>query len=430
MAAPFLLKGNYGALPWLLWNERRSSSAIRALQERKLLSLVRHAYERVPIYRELYDQAGVAPGDVRSLDDIALLPTISKSDLRGRGRDRLDQRIDRTDDLVCVKTSGSSGVPLDILIDRGYDQFRKAQYLRPYLTNGRRLTDRLLRFCAFGDDTPKWFERVGLLREHRVEGDSDIDGHLERIRNLAPDVLQGYGSELALIAREIEARGLDLPQPRLVFTDSELLTQDVRRSIEKAFGVPVLDVYGSFEVDNVGYECAAHAGYHLAEDCVVAEFLDPDGRPVPEGEEGELTFTALHNFTMPFIRYRTGDMGAFTSEPCPCGRTMRRMTHIAGRVADYMVDSAGRRRSSTALFVHFYDFGERLREFQIAQTARQRFEVRIVPASTADHALDAEIRGRMLEDLPGAVIDVVRVTAVPRSPANKWKPFVQQIAQA
>lgn len=409
-------------------NERRPRSEITELQTQKLRALVRHAYENVGLYRDLYDRAGIKPDSIRSIDDLRWLPTVSKQDLLNSDDSHyLDRRQKDRRKLLSVRTSGSSGVALKIYFDRSYDQLRKAQYLRPYLTNGRRLTDRVLRFCAESSPPNKWFSNFGILRESFVYANSDIEDHIQRIAAERPDIIQGYGSELSLIAQAILHEGAIIPKPRIVFTDSELLTPGARQRISEAFGVDVIDVYGAFEFGNVAYECDQHNGYHLAEDCVITEFLNDDGDPAEPAQEGELVFTTLHNFSMPLIRYRIGDAGCYSLDDCPCGRTSMRMTKVLGRMNDFAVCRDGRRKSPLAFLGRFKRLmDDSVYEFQVVQRGVDDFEVRAVPRQALDRGLVESMKAILTAEFPGAAVRVRPVSSIPRLSSGKYKAFVRE----
>ena len=413
----------------MMRNERRARAELEARQLEALRTLIRHAYGHVRIYRELYDDAGVEPRDLRSLSDLRFLPTISKRDLQAcEPADAIDDRIEDRRTLLSIKTSGSSGASLEFFIDSGHDQLRKAQYLRPYLSTGRRLRDRLLRFSSETTAPQSWFNKIGLMRERLIYADSDVAKHIDTIKAEQPDIIQGFGSELVLIAREILDTGLRVPSPRLIYTDSELLTGGFRKIIEQTFGVPVLDVYGTYEIGNVGYECTEHSGYHLAEDCVITEILDEAGRPVEPGMSGELVFTSLHNTTMPFIRYRIGDSASSSPTDCACGRTFKRMTGLQGRMTDFVRCEDGSLRSPTALIGAFDRLADRVREFQVVQQEIDSFEVRVVPKGTLDPDLEYALRAALTTEFPRAAVRVTAMASIPRSASRKYKAFVQECA--
>lgn len=158
---------------------------------------------------------------------------------------------------------------------------------------GRRLGDKVFRLTTRPTQRRPWFSRLGLLCEWQFDCTSDPTLLVEAWQRLAPDVLQGYPASLRSLAHHALETGNRLtPAPRLVFSDSALLPPDTRVLVEQAFGTRVIDVFGTFETDNIAFQCAAGDGYHIATDSVVLEIVR-DGTPVPTGEEGEIVTAQL-----------------------------------------------------------------------------------------------------------------------------------------
>jgi len=421
-----LKKNKYVYLAKLMRNERRPREKILASQLVSLRRLVRHAYENVPFYKALYDKAGVKPSDIQSLTDIQRLPTISKSDFKKYElTEYLDKNNSNISDLHEITTSGSSGKPMSFYIDNDYDQFRKAQFLRPYLSNGRKITDHVMRFSERSNGELKWFQKIGMFRESFVFANSEVRTQVSELLRLKPNVIQGYGSELLLLAKEIMAKSLKIKNPKVIFTDSELLTPDSRELIEKAFSTEVIDVYGTYETDNIAYECSEHAGYHIAEDCVVMEFLNEKMQPVQPGEEGEIVLTVLNNHTMPLIRYRMGDVGSYLHNTCRCGRSFPLMTQVVGRFNDFAITETGEHRSTLALLVNFKSMAKKVEEFQIHQKDINNFEVHIVPNGKLAKSTAEEFKSELCSEFPNAKVVIKSVEKIERTATGKFKAFVQ-----
>lgn len=422
-----LNKNKYAHLVKLMRNETKPREKILALQLKKLRNLVHHAYQNVPFYKELYDSAGVKSVDIQTIDDLRFLPTISKKDFQKREiTNYLDQENNNIDSLKSIKTSGSSGLSLEFFIDHQYDLFRKAQYLRPYLTNGRKITDHVMRLCSDSGVQQRMMQKIGLLRESFFYANSNTADQIKILKKICPDIVQGYGSELALIAQDIIDYNIEIPKPKIIFTDSETLSIGIRNLIKKAFSADVIDIYGTYETGNIAYECADHCGYHICEDCVIVEYLDQDQNPVQPGQYGELVFTVLNNLTMPFIRYRIGDIGSYSSKPCPCGRTFLLMNKLMGRLADYAICAGGKLKSPTAFIGAFDALANQIREFQVIQTEIKSFEVLVVPKHELSVGLENAIRAALLAEFPNSTILVKSVTVIERLGSGKFKSFVQK----
>lgn len=406
----------------LMRNEFLAPATLGARQNLSLRALVRYAASRVPFYRDLYAAHGVDAAVFDGLADLPALPVVDKALLRAAGAAAVS--IDATSDRVAISTSGSTGEPFEFPIDRSYDQWRKAQYLRPYLTNGRRLADTVLRLTAFPARRSPWFSRLGLLRERQYGCGTDPSRIAGEWRALEPEVLQGYPSALLMLAHHCLERGESLePAPRRVFTDSELLTRGSRSLLEQAFHVPVIDVFGTYETDNIAYQCEAGGGYHIATDCVVLEILR-DGKTVPPGEEGELVVTVLANRTHPFIRYNLRDIGRLSTEPCSCGRSFPLLTAISGRADDLIVLADGRRRTAMDVLGRIDGFAGTIRHYQLRQLEIGRFELLIVPSARFADADTASIMGAAGSELKGAEIKVRLVDAIPQNRSGKRQAFV------
>ncbi|HUO82696.1 MAG TPA: hypothetical protein VM616_07560 [Gammaproteobacteria bacterium] len=412
-------------LAGLMRNERRSPRALVELQRRKLQRLVRHAYQHVPLYTRLFREAGVQPGDIRTAADLASLPVIDKNLLRMQPlEDVIDSR--RRGELIERNTSGTSGSPFRFFVDPSFDNHCKAQYLRPYLSNGRTPFDRVLRFTSHADGRRSWFQRLGLMRETSVGCGLPAGELLEALRRENADILQGYPSVLAALAARIDPGEPGFRRPRMVFTDSELLSIAQRRQIEESFGAPVFDVFGTFETDNIGHECSEHAGYHLAIDCVVAEVLQ-DGVTAPPGETGSLVCTVLDNFAMPFIRYDLGDIVAFSSEACRCGRSLPLMSIVEGRRVDYAVLPDGSRQSPMRFLLAFDSISELALEYQVVQTACDAFLINLVPRRELAEADRTRIAGFIRAERPGARVTVQEVVDIAPEASGKRRTFISQI---
>ncbi|MDA8164336.1 MAG: hypothetical protein M0017_04815 [Desulfobacteraceae bacterium] len=411
----------YAHLYRLLRNERRPLEELRELQLRRLQRLVAHAYQEVPYYRRSWERLGFHPGDLRSLDDLQKLPVIDKAAFQQHPEELLAGSF-RGQPLTAVRTSGSSGKPLRFWVSPPCNQFRDAQFLRPYLSNGRRLLDKGVWFKVNPLPPPKWFQRIGMLREQTIYPGVDLREQAAAFRRLAPDVLMGHASSAARLASHLQEEGAPFKRPRMVFTDSELLTPQMRRSIREAFGCEPLDVYGTYETENIAYECDHHQGYHIALDAVIMEFIR-DGRPAGPGEEGEIVCTVLTNFTMPFIRYNLHDLGSYRTGPCTCGRTFPLMKMIGGRADDYLIHPEGGRKSPWDLWGHLLPLAEYLHEYQVVQQEIHLFQVQVVPSRQFHEGIKQAVADKIRLVFPAARVEVLVTDRIDREPSGKFRAF-------
>ena len=420
-----MISSKYLTLIHLLRNERRSVDELTHHQSIRLKKLINHAYSTVPFYKKLFDNNRLHPNDIKSIDDISKIPVIDKDLLKQNTYHNLISKKYNINNILPVKTAGSNGTPYLFYIDHSFDQFRKAQFLRPYLTNGKRLLDNTVSFSVNKAMERKWYQRIGIIPETKIFSGTDISIQLKAIEKLKPDIIQGYGSVLNLLAVKILEENIPVPKPRLIFTDSELLMPEMRESIEKAFCKKIIDIYGTWETDNIAYECDHHNGYHVAIDSVIMEFLK-DNKPVKTDEEGEIVVTVLNNFAMPFIRYNLHDMGSFSSKPCTCGRTFPLMNQIKGRANDYLYTEEGKRLSIFSLG-RFASLAPNVCEYQIIQENFNLFTLLIVPNKSYNNEGEKVIAPVIKEFFPSAQININLVSSIPREPSGKFKAFKSKV---
>lgn len=409
---------------------RGGRDAMRAFQVRKLQSIVAHCQAHVPVYRDHWREAGTSPIDAP--EALRRLPPIGKEDLRARPpRDVLAQGIDPAA-LVRHETSGSSGEPFSIARTPFEEHLLQLFRLRALADSGVRWSDRIVRFRQLpaGGTRTTWPGR--LRRMLRMHPDVDLDGladaseMLDALARHRPDVVAGYPSTLASLAREAARRGSPLPGPRLVVSGGEVLSAGTRRAIADAWNARVVDVYGAHEFNLLAWECPAGHGYHVCDDAVLVEVLDEGGKPVAIGEPGHVVATALHSYAMPFVRYRTGDLAVRGPETCPCGEPWSTLRAIEGRAAEVLPLPHGRSihpyRITGALADRDADW---IAQHRLVQRAVDHVVLELATRHAPDPAALARVRAdgaRMLG--PGVRFDVTIVDGFARGPRAKFRPYV------
>ena len=391
-----------------------------------LQELVQTSYTQTTAWRCLLQRAGVHPDDIRTLQDIERLPVVCKEDLLEFNEDeRTNYSVAGANHAERITTSGSSGAPFEFEVERTYNKWRKAQYLRPYVANGRRPWHRALRLTALTENVSVARSRWGPFPERKMNCTSDISLQIDELWERNPSLVQGYPSALRCLAFELLARQIETPYVRTAFTDSELLTPDTRALIERAFGAPVIDIYGSFETDNIAYQCSSESDYHVTTDSVIAEVFN-DGRPVLD-RDGDLVVTVLRSRMTPFIRYNLRDQVRLLDAPCDCGRTFPLMKIVAGRSDDLIVHRDGRREPPMSLTYSMLQCSDIFREYQITQNDIGKFTVLIVPAIPITDATKKRIVDVINSHYAGAAVVVQTVQKLSRTPAAKLKAFVSEV---
>ncbi len=407
---------------------------LRALQVERARGLVRRAMERSPWYREVYGARGVDPDAIRSLDDLRRLPILEKADLK-RERERiLLVGADRAK-ITQGATGGTTGEPTHYYWDDAYWCRSSAVTQRAYGFLGFEPGDRHV--MIWGTSLP--VDARSLRREIRnyrrrnillVPGfdlsEETMARHAEAIRRHRPKVIEGYVSLLVLFGGFLERSGIRLDPPHALVSSAERLFPFQREAIERAFGAPLHDRYGTREVGCIASECGRHTGLHVAAEHVIVETVRGD-ESVPPGESGEIVVTCLSNEVFPFLRYRIGDLGALLPDPCPCGRGLPLLAMTGGRVCELITTARGTWLPGV-FFPHLFKEFPGVGAFQVRQARDRAVEIRIVRTEAwtpeQEERYAAEIRKVLGEDLPVAYVHVERIET---TAAGKLRPTMSEV---
>ncbi len=408
-----------------------SRDELDAIQRRKLGALLRYAWENVPYYRDLFIAAGARPGDIRGVEDLAALPTTSKGALQAQLPERILAGSIDPGQTVSDVTSGSTGIPLRVHFTREDYMVRSLVFVRTFMAAGYRLTDRQAIVCdtRFSSGATRWFQRLGILRKGYIPVQIELDRQIELLREYRPDHIHGYPLSLALIAGEMESKGIDDISPRVLHTGAELVSGKTRSLINSAFKVDMLDTYATIESGLIAWECRAHRGYHVNMDCTVLEIL-ADGRPARPGERGRAVVTNLHSYAMPIIRYEVGDVCIPTEGTCPCGNHLPLMGIVEGRVDDMVRTPAGRVLSPNSL-TNAMEAVDGISQFRIVQKAVDSIHVLVVAGNGFFPGTPEAVR-RILRELVGEEmrVDVSVVDEIPRELTGKIRAVISEIQEA
>ncbi|ELZ84698.1 phenylacetyl-coenzyme A ligase [Haloferax elongans ATCC BAA-1513] len=324
--------------------ETAPRSELREVQDERLQKTVQNAYENVEFYREVFDEHGLTPDDIESVEDLSKLPFTTKEDFRDHYPTGMFAR--EMDDVVRIHaSSGTTGKPKIV----GYTQddldvWSKA-VARCLVASGLGPDDVVQNAYGYGLFTG------GLGLHQGIEelgatvipiGGGNTQRQVEMLADLGSDAISctpSYALYLAEVADDMGYDIKDLPL-RVVIFGAEPCTEPMREEIEERLGVKGIDIYGLSEIvgPGVSIECEEQNGLHIWEDYFYPEVVDPNtGDPVEEGEEGELVLTTLAKDALPVLRYRTGDLTTLNYDTCECGRTCVRMDNITGRADDLII---------------------------------------------------------------------------------------------
>lgn len=319
------------------WNphtETMSRERLNAVHWRRLQKLLRYAYERVPLYRELYDRVGLKPDDVRSLEDFdRLVPSIDKKELlEAQGQNPPwggAAALDEDTLLYRYQTSGSTGVPLGIPISY-YDSVRYGdQWAYGFWGVGLRPRHSFYFAFTWGTFIAFWSAYWGV----RLIGGTVYSGgglstelRLKQLREYRPTVFLSTPTYALYVAEKARALGVNLKETgvEVMYLSGEpgVSIPATRRAIEEAWGARAYEHYGIGEVGAIAFTCPHQIGVHLAEDHAYSTVVSPEtGEVVGEGEIGENIVTSYTQLFQPVIKYRTHDLVRPSYATCACGRT-------------------------------------------------------------------------------------------------------------
>ncbi len=325
--------------------ETISKERMEEIQLSGLQETVRHVYEKVPFYREKFNELCVLPESVISLDDLKRLPFTKKSDLREHYPFGL-MAVDQKDIVRIHASSGTSGKPTVVCYTKRDINMWADLVARSITIAGGNPGEVFHNAYGYGLFTGGLglhygAERLGMATVPVSGGNTERQIGL--IEDFKPSVIAGTPSYILNIIERMETLGLNPADTSLQYGifGAEPWSEEMRRTLEGKLGIKACDIYGLSEVMGPGISMECHEaqdGLHIAEDHFIVEVIDPNTlEPVPDGEVGELVFTSLTKEALPIIRYRTGDLSSIQRGTCLCGRTTARMARIKGRIDDMLI---------------------------------------------------------------------------------------------
>jgi len=399
-------------------------------QNERLRELIKHAYETVPYYREVFTQRKLVPDDIKSSRDLHKLPILEKETLQQRGAD-MRSRAGPESRMVHGHTGGTTGTAIQFVYDRDTQPWQWAVWWRHRRRFGLKMHDPFVAFAGrpvvslSSMKPPIWRRNLPMHQTY-------VSVHHMTKENMRPlvDYLQrrrvryysGYASGLYLLATYLLDHGIRLEHPpKVVITGAETVLPHQRRVIEKALGSELADVYGASEQCGNISECEKHV-YHVDMEFGVVEFLPMEGMP---GNVRRIVCTGLKNSAMPFLRYNIGDIATLTDSPCSCGRKAPTIQKIDGRIESYIVTPDGRQLGRLDFL--FKD-SDQVKEAQLVQDAPDHLTARIVRGNgfkgKDEHALLELMREYMGNTIR---IEFEYLEEIPREANGKFRQIVSHV---
>jgi len=367
-------------------NESLAPEEHRRNQLRQLKTMLEHCAKNVPYYQKLFRRIGFEPSSMKGIDDLKQIPILEKKDVLKNPEAFVVENIKKKD-LILEETSGTSGSSLKVYWHKDFYPWIYALYeTRMRGSAGVDMNDRRANLTgkvlvpANQKKPPFWrynmAEKQLYMSSYHLSS-KNIPYYVEALQKFKPKFIIGYPGSICPIAKYLVDSKDMVSSIKSVISCSEYLSSQTRTIIEKGFDCKVYNHYGSVEWVTTLNECEA-GRLHLSPEFGIVEILDSNNRPRPRGQTGEMVCTGLMNYAMPFIRYKTGDMGAYpeTDEKCPCGRALPIFKSLEGRKMSFLSLPNGNLVSSAALSTAFH--AENILESQLIQESLDSICLKLV----------------------------------------------------
>ncbi|MFQ6082630.1 MAG: phenylacetate--CoA ligase family protein [Candidatus Aminicenantia bacterium] len=412
----------------MLKNQWKSLSELESLQNNKLQKLIHHAYNNVPYYRHLFDSVGLKPYEINSVEDLARIPITSKKQLQNSSLDEIVDRNVNLSKCVRITTSGSTGIPLRLFYTRGDFSTLNMNWIRPLLIYGVKPWHKRLEITGPHNisNKKKWYNYLGLWNNKMISLFKSPQEWVNMLHYYKPDILYGYSGSLKLLAKYVLDNEIININPKFIFGVSELVDDECRELIYKAFKKKLIDLYGAAEAGCIAWQCKICNGYHINMDTVIVEFLQGD-QPASPGTHGRIIVTNLHSFAMPIMRYELGDIGIPSKEKSLCERELSLMEVVEGRSDAFVVLPSGNLLSPLFFFGIMKPIKE-IEHWKVFQRDIKHLTIFIVPSKDFSSNTINHIKQRVEENIGEKMeIKVELVEKIPVDSSGKVRTVISQV---
>ncbi len=401
-------------------------ASIIRFQTERLRKVLRSA-NRLPYYREVFAGCNIDPESC-TMEQFSRLPILTKDVVQQHFPETYFRQV-TSERLRSIRTSGSTGTPLTIVMNRRERAFRAGVLWYGARKLGVRYLDSI---CQIGglpstlralgaEHHSSLLNRLGIRARYYLDMKHDVAYIADRLSAFKPHVLIALPSFLALLGQYLRDHHRALPTVRLIWSGGEVLMPSSRQLIESAFGCSVVNMYSSFELGLMAYECT-NAHLHSIPDATILEVVNRNADGV-----GDVVVTSLSQHTMPLIRYGIGDRIKVSSSPCPCGVPFEAFEDIEGRANDLLVLPSGARMSWRAIGEFRNIPG--IVQYQIIQRKTDHVQVYIQKNDHFTEASVCEIKRRVQRGYRGELVhvDVIEKTLLERAPGGKLRAVISEV---
>jgi phenylacetate-CoA ligase len=403
---------------------------MKDFQNKLLIKLVRHSYDSVPYYREIFQSLKLTPDDIKSAEDLRNLPLLKKSTVRQR-YDELQSRAWPDNRRIHTHTGGTTGTALRLIADIDTEPWQWAVWWRHRDRFGLKVSDPFIVFAG-RPVVPLKSIRPPIWRRNFPMSQTYISVHhltKDNLPVLAEYLMKrkvvyysGYPSGLYAVACYFLENGKRLPNPpRVVVTGAETLLPHQRQAIKEAFDAEVADQYGASEFCGNISECEHHT-YHVDMEFGIIEFVED--KRLPSGCR-RIVCTGLYNIAMPLIRYDIGDIATISDRKCSCGRESSTVERIDGRIESYIITPDGRQLGRLDFL--FKDTAQ-IEEAQLVQDDLDHLRIRLVPSSGFTRANEKSLLSDIRSFVGhGMTIEFEYLHEIPRESNGKFRQIVSHV---
>ena len=412
-------------------SERLGADQLGELQAQRLRETWQHALRRTRYWAGLARELGLDAQAIRGVADLARLPLLDKATVAARSEELTAEGVP---DTSLYYTSGTSGTTLAVPIDARSRQRNYAFFARALawagVEHGTSATFAGRPVVPADDARPRSVWRWNPAMRNRLFSSYHISAanapaYARALVRFAPDYLDSYPSAVAALAGLFREQRLAAPRPHAIITSSETLLDEQRAAIREVFGAECFDQYGCTEQAVYISQCEAGA-YHAHPEYGIVEILDERGAPAPPGVAGEVVCTSFCNDAFPLLRYRIGDVAAWSDAACGCGRAFPVIEQLCGRLDDLIVTADGRR---VGRLDPVFKGRRTIREAQIEQLGARELVVRVVAgpgyAESDGAAVAHELRARLGAEMQ---IEIRAVESIERSRSGKFRAVINRWA--
>jgi phenylacetate-CoA ligase len=407
------------------WN----ANQIASYQWEQLRGLLIHAYRHVPYYTRLFDRVGLNPHEIHSIQEFQKIPFLTKELVQQHVTD-LKAVNYKPSQFEHTLTGGSTGFPLHFYVEKGVWYARHLAYIRTLLERAgcHPLDPSVLITGSIKPLEYRPFSKTLVLSSFTLT-EENLARYVKKMKQTHPRYLMGYPSAMTILATYMKSHDITLEGVNAVICYGETIYDWQRELLEEVFHCRVYGQYGHREQCVLAGTCEKSDSYHIFPEYGFVELIDDEGAPVTvEGERGEIVATGFHTGIFPFIRYKTGDIAVYTTQPCPCGRHAPRLQSIEGRAQDFVVSKTNRLVPFMGVHHLVARTTENVRECQLYQDHIGDIELRIVRNKQFSKDDEQRIRQGFSKRFGDEFsLSLTYVDAIPRAGRGKYPFLIQKL---